>query len=439
MITSVKFTCPVCKNTDPQKVLFLGSEFSYQCLNCSAVHCFVENLYWDFTDNFKFHGGSDYKWKLSRYAGTRSVDGEWFFDPKDICSRTPFDVSNMQKWRVAFDKLIQAPSSGEVKVNVIKLSERSPKGLIFIANAVTNEHFQECFRAVVRMKEHLATEESKFSYNILLMDKKMDVCMQPMSKLKGVDEIWYVNWDKKQSLGYAAENPGAIQEAVALASTINRLLDSLEGEARIISKKASPCILGVQALKDLLSSEIVTLRTASGDLIEGKQIAVLVRSDKPERAGFSTEKQLKDVCNFVRKFGYKPLLIACSEIEEEICKSVSEPALFAKSLIEQVVFYENYCCGVIGTNGSGCNIPCLYEIPLLSFAKSRFFPDDFYCMGRLASSYDSSAAFYGKLSKPDSVIEIKVNQNSPTSILDHLEQAELWIKGLGGKQLSVAG
>jgi hypothetical protein len=121
-------------------------------------------------------------------------------------------------------------------------------------------------------------------------------------------------------------------------------------------------------------------------------------------------------------------LIACTEQEEQLCKRTSEPTLSAKTLQEQVVFYEHFCIGVIGTNGSGCNIPCLYDLPLLSFAKSKFFPHDFYCMGRLASTYDCSKALGGELHKPESVVEVRCDPNKPTSIMDHLEQAEKWIR-----------
>ena len=197
-----------------------------------------------------------------------------------------------------------------------------------------------------------------------------------------------------------------------------------------ISKGLGPCRLGKDALKELLFCEKFELRTSKGHLIEDKRVGILVRNDSPNRAGFESENQIKEVCDFVRKFGFKPLLIACAEQEERICKRTSESTLSAKNLQEQVMFYEHFCLGVIGTNGSGCNIPCLYNLPLLSFAKSRFFPDDFYCMGRLSSPYDCSKAFGGELSKPESVVEVRCDPNKPTSIVDHMEEAEEWIKAL---------
>lgn len=430
MISNSKLFCPICKKEDHQKVIFLGSEFSYRCINCSATHCFVENPYWDFTDNFKEHGCGDYKWKLSRYVGTVK-NSEWSFEDKDLCLRTPQDVYNMKKLRVAFEKL-GGTHTGEVDVDVVKISEkRSDNRQFFVANAVTNHHFQECFRAVVRMKDHTSTSESKSSYNILIIDKKMDICLNPVSKLDGVDEIWRVkNWSENQSVWHVSERPEEIEDSLALGNTISKMLDGLDGKAMAISKGLGPCRLGKAALKELLFCEKFELRTTKGHLIEDKHVGILVRNDSLDRAGFESEKQIREVCKFVDNFGFKPLLIACTEQEEQICKRTSESTLSAKNLQEQVVFYEHFCLGVIGTNGSGCNIPCLFDLPLLSFAKSRFFPDDFYCMGRLSSPYDCSKAFGGELSKPESVVEIRCDPSKPTSIMDHLDPATTWIKGL---------
>jgi hypothetical protein len=357
-------------------------------------------------------------------------NSEWSFEDKDLCLKTPQDVSNMERLRLAFEKLVR-PYGGEVDVDVdvIKLSQKiTDNRQFFVANAVTNHHFQECFRAVVRMKDHISTLESKSSYNILITDKKMDICLQPASKLDGVDEIWRVkNWATNQSVWHVTEKPEEINNAIALGNTISKMLDRLDGKAMAISKGLGPCRLGKKAIKELLFCEKFKLRTTKGHLIEGKYIGILVRNDLPDRAGFESEGQIKEVCEFVRKFGLKPLLIACNDQEEQICKRVSEPSISAKTLQEQVMFYEHFCLGVIGTNGSGCNIPCLYDLPLFSLAKSRFFPDDFYCMGRLASIYDCSKLFGAELYKPESVVEVRCDPNRPTSIKNHLKLAKQWI------------
>jgi hypothetical protein len=385
----------------------------------------VENPYWDFTDNFKEHGCGDYKWKLSRYVGTVK-NSEWCFRSEDSNNKRDDNIKRLQ---VAFEKLVGS-SVGEVDVDVIKLSKKEKNNRkFFIANAITNGHFQECFRAVVRMKEHISALESNSSYNILIIDKKMDICLEPISKLEGVDEIWRVkNWNRNQTVWHVSEKPEDIDEAIALSNTTTSMLNEFDGKCMAISKSSSPCRLGKKGLKDLLFTEKFNLKTTSEQLIECKYIGILIRNDFLHRAGFESENQIKEVCDFVRKFGFKPLLIACTEQEEQICKRTSEPTLSAKTLQEQVVFYEHFCIGVIGTNGSGCNIPCLYDLPLLSFAKGRFYPHDFYCMGRLASTYDCSKAFGGELFKPESVVEVRCEPNKPTSIMDHLEEAEKWIK-----------
>ena len=214
-------------------------------------------------------------------------NSDWLFEDKDLCLKTTQDVSNMERLRLAFEKM-DGSNVGEVDVDVAKLSEKSPDNRqFFVANAITNHHFQECFRAVVRMKDHISTLESKSSYNILILDKKMDICLNPVSKLDGVDEIWRVkNWSENQSAWHVSERPEEIEDSLALGNTISKMLDGLDGKAMAISKGLGPCRLGKTALKELLFCEKFELRTTKGHLIEDKHVGILVRNDSPDRAGF---------------------------------------------------------------------------------------------------------------------------------------------------------
>jgi hypothetical protein len=422
MKTYSKFLCPNCKTEDNQRIIFLGSEFSYQCYSCSAIHCFVENLYWDFTDNFKKNLWKQNEWTHNLYAGTITKEKLWINDNSPI--------SYMAKIKTAISALAHVNNNEEKHISVIKLSNKISNEC-YIANAIVNDHFQECFRAIVKMKDHLSIEYSKSTYNILILDKKMTICIDPLSKLDGIDEIWLVNdWDKKQSMWHVSENIHDIQPSIILGNSITKMLDSIDCKTMAISKRKGPCDIGKNGLKQLLYSNRRELRTINNDIISNKYIAVLVHRDSNIRAGFFSEKQIKDICDFIRSHNLQPMVVACTNSEEQICQKISEPVLLAKNLSNQVIFYENFCLGVIGTNCSGCNIPTLYDLPILAFAKKRFFPDDFYCFGKLLSPFDNTKPFNADLYKPDFVTEIRVDPAKPTSILDHIEKAKTWIQNI---------
>lgn len=77
MLTREPFTCPNCTERLHQRIVFLGSEFSYECPACRALHVFTENLHADFQDNFRVHGCSDSPWSASCCIGTLKRDGTW--------------------------------------------------------------------------------------------------------------------------------------------------------------------------------------------------------------------------------------------------------------------------------------------------------------------------------------------------------------------------
>ena len=440
MISSSDFECPNCGKTSKHKIIFLGSEFSCQCKECESVHCLLENLYWDFTDNFRKHGCGEYKWKLSRCIGTRTKEGNWIEKEDLIHTVNQKDITYLlsKSLQKTFDILIESMDEDfdPIEIETIKLSDKNHYDSCFVANAISTYHFQDCFRAVVRMKEHLENPDSKRSYNIFICDKKMSVCMSPISKLQGIDEIWIVpSWSRKSSWWHVKHQPDDYKESVALSQAMNKKLESLACESKAISKSCSPTAFGNDLIKNLLHVEDMDLFSSSGEKLDRKYIVILARKYDEERAAFASSSQLDEVCKFVRNFGFTPLVLATSHEEEKICEELKnrERILRADELEKQVALYKYHCYGVIGTNCSGCNIPCLYELPLLAFAKVRPFPDDFYCMGRLASPYDCSVGFNGPLFKPDTVTEIKTMLDKPTSIMNHLEEAEEWIRSISNE------
>jgi hypothetical protein len=282
------------------------------------------------------------------------------------------------------------------------------------------------------MKEHTLSPESCSSYNVLILDKKTKFCLKPLNKMNGLDEIWYVDWSVNYSWDWGMKNLENIKESIMFSNSINKKLKEFSGHARTISKSPFPSIYGTQPIKDIFSiKNNLKLKSVSNQIVNKKYIAVLIHPDNQNRSGFASEKQIKDVCNKIKQFNLDVILLACTDFEEKTAKSVhGEEVLVAKSLEKQALFFQNYCLGVVGTNCSGCNLPCLYQIPLFTLAKKRYFPDDFYSMSRLLSTYDCSASFFGDLSKPTSVTEIKIDENKPTDILDCKSEFELWIKQL---------
>jgi hypothetical protein len=434
MITLTSFECPNCKKEDNQEVLFIGSEFSYKCSHCGAVHCFLESLFWDFTQNFKNNGCRNYKWNINRYIGTFNGEkwiGDDLLDPE---KEGDYISSSRKKARNFFSKVLvgEKDDIGDLNLFTIKMSDKKSNKLLYVASAIHGNHFQDCLRAVVKMKEHTLSPESCSSYNVLILDKKTKFCLKPLNKMNGLDEIWYVDWSVNYSWDWGMKNLENIKESIMFSNSINKKLKEFSGYARTISKSPFPSIYGTQPIKDIFRiKNNLKLKNVSNQVVDKKYIAVLVHPDNQNRSGFASEKQIKDVCNIIKQFNLDVILLACTDFEEKTARSVQgEEILIAKSLEKQAFFFQNYCLGVVGTNCSGCNIPCLYQIPLFALAKKRSFPDDFYSMGRLLSEYDCSSAFFGDLKKPNSVTEIKIDENKPTDILDYKSEFELWINQL---------
>lgn len=433
MLTLTTFKCPNCQKEDHQKILFIGSEFSYKCLHCDSIHCFLENIFWDFTDNFNKHGCGNYRWYINRYIGTINLEGIWTGD-EYLSPRTKGDyVSEVRiKAREFFRHSINTMkiNHNTTRLEKIKLSNKKAQK-IYIANAICTEHFQDCLRAIVRMKEHTQQAISKDTYNILILDQKMKFFIKPISKIIGLDEIWYVDWYPSFTWNYGMYNTHHIAESVRLNNSINIELDKHESLAKCISKNGFSSIYGTDIIKELFQSNKKLLKNSNNIVLNKKYIAVLIHSDDSHRAGLASAEQIKNVCKLIKQSGFNPIIIACTHSEINIAKSVKdEEILIANSMEKQACFYQNYCIGVIGTNCSGCNIPCLYHIPLFTMAKGRPFPDDFYCMGRLLSPYDCKEAFFGKLTKPTSVTEIKIDPAKPTSIISVQDEFLHWIRGL---------
>jgi hypothetical protein len=414
MLTGSVFTCPFCKKIGNQTVLFLGSEFSYQCPHCRAVHCFLENPHWDFTENFRSFSG---------WAGSTNLV-DWKLDQRPNKVRS-FQVTTDLK--NAFDVLLDnTPAENPRNLTIQKLSSKdSSQKTIFFANASPNPHFQECFRALVQMQSHLLNPFSKTTYNILLLNSNLKFL--DTRKLVGLDEVWTIeDYSQKDHVWYVKDNLKDNVHARSLAYAINNAIRSFNNFGFVISKKAGPTPFGTSLIHNILQKDNITIRTNLGREVAEKYLAVLVRPDTEQRAGFFSTDQIREIYDFAIRNKKTPLLVACTPTEKSQCLNLGLEFVFLKDMAEQSYFFKHFCLGVICGHGSCCNIPCLHEIPVLAFAKDRFFPDDFYCFGRLTCAYNPKHLFYGDLYKPQNVVELRVSKGE-TRITNHLNEAQKWI------------
>jgi len=431
MLTREPFSCPNCNERLHQRIVFLGSEFSYECPACRAMHVFAENLYADFQDNFRVHGCSDSQWSLSRYIGTLNRDGTWTAT-LPCTDRTVADRLTCGRMRLAAAALVRAMGETTDRLTVLKRPGRGVVGRprLFVSSAIHGPHFQDCFRGVVRMKERLVSGEGDCG-TLLLAGPSMELFFREAdARLAGVDDVWFLpEWTSAMDWQYLARRPNDVAAAACLAATITEEFDRLECLAEAVSKRPSPTPHGDGLIRDLLAADpSLELRDTRGELIDAPHVAVLVHSDSRHRAGFQSTQQLGQACRAIAAKGLRPIVVACSPSEAAPCAGiVGERVLVLRTLEQQAAFYARWCRAVVGTNCSGCNLPCLYGLPVFALAKGRRFPDDFYCMGRMLSPYDCRYLFNGDLTKPDSVVEIGIDPESETSVALCAAAFDTWL------------
>jgi hypothetical protein len=400
--------------------VFLGSEFSYECPTCRSVHVFAENLFPDFPDNFRSHGCGERPWSVSRYVGTLNRDGTWTATLPGMRD-TAADRLTCARTRRAAAALVRTMTDTTERLAVLKRPDRGVAGRprLFVANAASNDHFQDCLRGVVRMKERLVSRDADGG-TLLLVGPAMELFFREAdARLAGIDDVWFVpGWTSAMDWLYLARRPDDVAAAAVLAATITEQLDRLEGRAQAVSKRPGPTSHGSMLIRDLLATDPgFQLRDTRGERIDAPHVAVLVHSDGRHRAGFHTARQLREACHAIAAKGLRPVVVACSPSEAAACAGlVEERVLVLRTIEQQAAFYSRWCRAVVGTNCSGCNLPCLYGLPVFALAKGRRFPDDFYCMGRMLSPYDCRYLFNGDLTKPDSVVEIGIDPEAETGV-----------------------
>lgn len=189
----------------------------------------------------------------------------------------------------------------------------------------------------------------------------------------------------------------------------------------------------MRSLEDLEPQKQRQLYTSDGQILLNKYIAITIRRDSiGNRAGFDDKEELRKLISIIYSKGFIPVIIACTQNEINMCDKIKDAKILpAISIEDQTIFYSQHCYGMVGTNGSCCNIPSLYDIPMFILARERTFPDDFYCFGRLISPYIENHPYNGKLWKSDRVLEYTLNHNEKTSIDKYNEEFNDWLYGIG--------
>jgi len=401
----------MCKKEDYHDIIFLAppewnKDFQYKCHNCESIHIFHCNKEYNLVDNMHLYVGTvdkTFNWVVTNSMWGASWKNEYVLD---FYLKILHDMTNQ---KLEISKFVTKNKISNKPYN---------KQHVFIFNSIVNGHFQECFRGIVRLKEHLLTKNSEQYYNILIMDDITEICKSPLSKVDGLDEIWYVS---------------DVDNYALLSQEITKMVSSYDSKTTCISKKTGPTIHGVELIKNLLKLNDKKLLKSNKNQIENKYIAITVRNDYIKgRAGFEDKEEISKICNMITERGFVPIIAACTENEFRICEKIdSVEVLLIKSLEDQIAFYSEHCYGMVGTNGSCCNIPSLFDIPMFILARIRRFPGDFYCFGRLISPYKENNAFHGELWKSDNVWEYPVEMEEKTSIDKYTNEFYDWLYALG--------
>lgn len=410
MISSTALTCRNCAQQRYPIVKAIGGEFAFECPCCGALHLFFESIHFDLEEHF-----ADPRW--SRYVG-------FYYKNKMYPAGGVGEVDARR-----FARLLRRYSANSGSLEIVKLSEKYDNGKYFVASML-HDHFQEAFRAVYHMQARVASNTDEYKILIVPNDGRFDFLLEEASKLKGVDEVWIIPFETRQRWPFA-NSPDDVESSWVLSNTLQKEFDRRDGIATIISKRAGAVPNGKQILRNLLEPlNPKPLYDVDQNLLTDRYLAILVKQDSSDRAGLYSRRQFKKIAEYSRTIGLLPLIVATGMREALKVKSfgLDIPIVFVPTIAEQAQLFRNNVAFVIGTNCSGCNIPCLYDLPLIAFAKERTFPDDFYCFARMASRYDKNAPpWYGNLEKADSVLEIEVPKEQKINIEDYHDQILDWL------------
>ena len=338
--------------------------------------------------------------------------------------------------------MCEAPNNKRQKNSVKKiiLSDKKDNGKYFIGSCF-HDHFQEAFRGLYHLHGHIRSKRDVETYNILIVPDtdQFDFILEEENKQKGIDQIWVVPFAKKYRWPFinSIEDAKVAQQS---DNAITECLDQLDGMVEVVTKRPGPTKEGKDLLKFLLEpQQDPLLLNNRGEPLDGGYLALLLHTDDDKRAGLNTKQQFDQIQQCLsEEVRNRLLLIATTDSELKKAKEAdSLPYVFLDKITSQAQFYKNHCFGVIGSNCSGCNIPALYNLPILTFVKERAFPDDFYCFARMASKYNKdSIPWNGELEKADNILEVSVPSGSVTSPSEYEERIQSWYIEFISKKVS---
>lgn len=401
---------------DNQKIIFVN-ELQNMCKHCHSYNVFFHPPY---NKNF-IHTKPLIDSNSNLFIATLDANLKVVIRKHDLNNNANIVLNNFKTTISNISKPVNIKNI----INIQKISTKKYHNQpIFIANAMANYHFQECFRGIVRLKEHLLSQNSTSHYNILIKDSITNFAITPISKIEGVDEVWELpkNVDRN-----------SIQNKIDVSSAISELMNRYNSTSICVSKTAGPTKFGTDLIKNLIEPAKDYRHNLPIDT-NHSYIAVTIRKDRKHRAGLDSTIEIKYICDTIITNGFTPVILACNSEEIAISEKIQKDITIIKnpSIEDQAIFYRDYCHGMIGTNGSCCNIPSLYNVPMFILAKGRFFPDDFYCFGLMISPYvETSRPFHGEFWKADNVVEYKIDADKKTSIEQYKKEFNDWLDGIG--------
>jgi len=402
MLSASALLCTHCNTKRYQRVSFVGCEFAFECPECGALHLFYESLHYDLNTHF-----IEEVW--NRYSGYW-LNGALY----------PYKNRSGQVVE-GFNKVLSTitPDSSSIGIEKIKLSKKDQRGKFFIGSLL-HDHYQEALRPLYHMKGYVKAQKQN-TYNIAIIpkNKSFEGLLVQHERLRGVDEVWAVPFNMRARWPHIHSEED-VKVSWELNHAITKELHQLEGIGYTISKRAGAVPNGRQILKEMLEPTLpIVLKDSRGQTLYDTYVGILCKGDSSQRAGLCLKEQFEKIVELVIAHNRKPLLIATTkhEVAQITSLKVDIPHIEVLSIEQQAQLYRDHIEFVIGTNCSGCNIPCLYEVPMLTFVKERKFPDDFYCFARMASKFDKqNPPWFAHLEKPDNVTEQLVDTAYPVDI-----------------------
>lgn len=441
--------CDFCDRISKHRLVWVGYGFQFQCPHCQVLHCDKNNfcvvapgeVSSFFSNSLLTRKNMNFDKQFC--IGYRTKDSQWRINEESKAWKMN-GVNYVKNCLDGVDRVLNAsPQPTEIKI--IRASNNDLGKPHFIVNVNEVWHYQHRLRAAFCMKLHLLDSQKKSStYNLMILPEQWQFLIE---KFPEVDEFWVIpdfwyawwKWDKAVDSTW----PGTAEILAGVGQKINEMLSS-RGAAECFSETGAMALTPhldinlktnglIPSIRNQLLKEIVTdgnpIFSENGDKLVGKKyVGILPHHDQTSpspidsrwRAGLHSQNQLQEACDLVLAGGLQPMVIKIGE-NSNLNTLDQGMVLNATQLTTQGNFFSNHCCGVIGSNNSGLNIPTLFELPILALSKWER-PSDFLNFGGLLwrSQID--------IPVQRNVCWIIVPQTEPTSLLRLKSFFDLWLQ-----------